>query len=212
MHACALCEEIGVSTVLVPRAGGVLSALGLAIADARRDYATPVLAALADTGTNQLRDAFEEMRRRADADLGPAELVPGADLRYRGQSYELTVDAADLDGLEERFHALHEERYGYRADDEPVEVVTLRLTATVAGDEPPVLKEEPSGGGPEPRMRPARFTGEWVDTPVWDRSAMSASTEIPGPAIIEFPESMCVVGPGWEARVDASGTIVLEWT
>src|SRR6202007_2822840 len=72
MHACALAEELGIGTVLVPRAGGVLSALGLAISDARRDDARPVLSALEDLDPARLRDAFEEMRAATAEELGAA--------------------------------------------------------------------------------------------------------------------------------------------
>ncbi len=211
MHACALADELGVSTVLVPRAGGVLSALGLAISDARRDYAAPILSEVGNLEPERLRVAFDELQQLAEGDLGTDRYLPAADLRYRGQSYELTVEADDVAALEERFHALHEQRYGYRMDDEPVEVVSVRLTA-VADADPTELPEEPGPleASTDPPHRTVRFGGNWIDTPVWDRDQLGRGSRIVGPAVVELRESTCVVRPGWEGTIDATGSIVLE--
>lgn len=104
LHACALAEELEMRTVLVPAAAGVLSALGLAAADERRDHVRSYVAPLADAGS--LPDEGE------------------ADLRYRGQSFELTVPLGP--GLAERFHRAHAERYGYADPSREVELVAVR--------------------------------------------------------------------------------------
>jgi N-methylhydantoinase A len=104
LHACALAEELGMATVLVPAAAGVLSALGLVAADERRDLVRAYVVPL---------DAAGEL---------PAE--GEADLRYAGQSLELTVPLGA--GLAERFHAAHEERYGYADRDRLLELVAVR--------------------------------------------------------------------------------------
>ncbi|HSD78204.1 MAG TPA: hydantoinase/oxoprolinase family protein, partial [Solirubrobacteraceae bacterium] len=108
LHACALAEELGTETVLVPAAAGVLSALGLAVADERRDAVRSYVCPLEDAG---------EL---------PAE--GEADLRYRGQSFELTVPLQP--GLSEAFHRAHESRYGYADRARAIELVAVR-TATV---------------------------------------------------------------------------------
>jgi N-methylhydantoinase A len=114
LHACALAEELGIGTVLVPAAAGVLSALGLVVGDERRDRVRSFLCPLEEAG----------------------ELPPGgeADLRYAGQSFELTVPVeADLAAA---FHRAHEERYGYRDEDRPIELVAVRTADVRPG--PPV--------------------------------------------------------------------------
>ena len=126
LHACALAEELGMQTVLVPRASGVLSALGLAISDMRRDHARTLLGALDELDRDAVEEAFAALEETARGDLDGPTLRRRADVRYRRQSFELTVAADDLDELAERFHAAHERRYGYRMEDEPVEVVKLR--------------------------------------------------------------------------------------
>jgi N-methylhydantoinase A len=126
LHACALAEELGIERVLVPRASGVLSALGLAVADLRLDY---------------VGRTFEELE--AQVDLPGASVTRYVDARYPGQSHELTIE----EGAD--FNAAHEQRYGFRLDAEP-EVVTRRIVATVSRPQP-----ELAAGGGEPVEGPA---------------------------------------------------------
>ena len=209
MHACALAEELGMETVLVPRAGGVLSALGLAISDLRHDYVNPYLVGLENVEKEEFEKKFEKMESSASEDLEDPEYDRRADLRYRGQSFELTVEADSLEKLEERFHAAHEQRYGYRMDDESVELVNLRLISTVPVEKPELDEPEPEGEA-ESGTREANFDGEWQEVAVLDRERMGKGSEVSGPAIVEFKESTCVVRPGWRGAVDGVGTLVLE--
>jgi N-methylhydantoinase A len=209
LHACSLAEELGMQTVLVPRAGGVLSALGLAISDLRRDYVRPYLAPLDEVDAGGFEERFAEMENTASEDLEGPEYTRRADLRYGGQSFELTVEAEGLQKLEERFHAAHEQRYGYRMDDEPVELVNLRLVATVPVEKPE-LDEPAAQGEAVSEPREANFDGEWLEVPVYDREQMGEGSGVEGPAIVEFKESTCVVRPGWGGNVDGVGTLILE--
>jgi N-methylhydantoinase A len=210
MHACALAEELGMSAVLVPRASGVLSALGLVISDERRDYQAPLLAALHDVGDARLEEAYAPLERAAREELADAVLTRRADLRYRGQAFELTVDAHDAEGLAERFTEAHERRYGYRIEDEPIEVVSVRVVASVAVDKPALGADRAAEeGGPSGR-RTAFFDGEWCDAPVFDRASLGEGSTFRGPALVELADATCVVRPGWSATVDGAGTLVLE--
>ena len=209
LHACDLAEELAIRTVLIPRAGGVLSALGLAISDVRRDYARTLLSPLADLDRAAADAAFAELEEAARADLDAPALRRRADLRYRRQAFELTVEADDLDALAGRFHAAHEQRYGYRMDDEPVELVSLRLVATVAVERPQLHEDEPAAE-PRPRARTARFDGDPQEMPVLARAELGRGSRVDGPAIVEFAEATCAVRPGWAGAIDAAGTLVLE--
>jgi N-methylhydantoinase A len=187
LHACSLAEELGVERVLVPLASGVLSALGLAAADLRRDY---------------VGGSFEAMEAAAARDLPGAETERLVDARYRGQSHELTVVA---DCWQANLAEEHERRYGFRLDAEP-EIVTRRLLATLRRERPSPRNEARST---EPRSRPAFVDGEWLDVPVHGPGAA-----VIGPAIVELPGSTCLVRPDWAGAPDAAGTLVLErtWT
>jgi N-methylhydantoinase A len=213
MHACALAEELGMATVLVPRAGGVLSALGLALSDVRRDYVHPFLVAWDDLDPDQLDTAFRELEGRAAADLELAEqafsAVRRADVRYRGQSYELGVEADDVPAIAARFHAAHARRFGYEMEDEPLELVNLRLGASVEVERPELREDPPADDPAEPGRRRVSVDGDWRDVLVLDRSALGAGSVVEGPAIVESGESTCVVRPGWRGAVDGAGTLVL---
>ncbi len=212
MHACALAEELDMQRVLVPRAGGVLSALGLAISDLRRDYVRPYLTDLADASPEEVESRFAEMEEAAAKDLEGPEFTRRADLRYRGQSFELTAEADVFEDLEGRFHDSHERRYGYRMQGEGVELVNLRLVATVPVEKP-ALEEESVSRGAETGRREASFDDEGasvVEVPVLYRERMGRGSEVSGPAVVEFGEATCVVRPGWRGRVDGVGTLVLE--
>ena len=210
MHACALAEELGMTTVLVPKAAGVLSALGLAISDLRRDDVRPYHADLTALDGDDVEQAFAELERVAGRGLDSPRFRRRADLRYHRQSFELTVDADDVGALGERFHAAHEQRYGYRVEGEEIDVVNLRLVTTVAVDK--AAPSEPAAGGDDGpgTHRRANFDGDWSRVPVYARSAQGAGSQVSGPAIVELGEATCVVRPSWEGAVDEAGTLVLR--
>ncbi|HEX6678099.1 MAG TPA: hydantoinase/oxoprolinase family protein [Actinomycetes bacterium] len=220
MHACALAEELDIGRVLLPQAAGVLSALGLAIADLRRDYLRPFLGALDAVDPAELAAAWERLEARAAADAGgeaPA-LARLVDLRYRGQSFELTVDAGEPGGLADRFHQAHQRRYGYRMQEEPVELVSLRVVATTPVAKPTLHAAGATGAprGLARRSQPARRRlasfGEdgWEEVEAVDRGSLETGAKVRGPAVVESSDSTCVVRPGWDGVVDAVGTLVLE--
>jgi N-methylhydantoinase A/oxoprolinase/acetone carboxylase beta subunit len=128
LHAAEMAAELGITRILIPPASGVLSALGLAAAD-RRAHVQRTLLLRGDELTDEaLHDAIAELRPAG------ARAEVACDMRYRGQAHELTVrDLRSADELREAFAALHEERYGYRDDDNDVELVTLRVTGIEPG-------------------------------------------------------------------------------
>ncbi len=209
MHACALAEELGMPIVLVPRASGVLSALGLAISDLRRDFVRPLIGALDALGSDALEAAFGALEEEAAAALEGAEATRRADLRYRRQAFELTVDADDADALAERFHAAHEQRYGYAMRDEPVELVAVRVVAVRAVDRPELREPPAPDVDPVRERRDVCVDGDWTEVAVLDRARMGEGSTVEGPAIVEFAEATCYVRPGWNGRVDGAGTLVL---
>jgi N-methylhydantoinase A len=212
MHAAALADRLDVETVLVPRANGVLSALGLLAADERHDAVRTVGGRLGEVDPATVESRYDGLRERVLAETSAPEaavLTRGADLRYVGQSHELTVEleAFEPPAVRNAFHAAHERARDYRLD-EPVEVVTLRVTATVPGDRPAVSHQ---GRSSDPvTHRPVRVGEEWRETPVYDRDRATVGLEAEGPAVFEGAESTVVVPPGWEGTVDGRGTLRLE--
>ena len=214
MHAAALAERLDVETIRVPRANGVLSALGLLAADEQHDTLRTVQTPLAAADPAALDEQFAQLAAtvRADAsDPDAARITRAADLRYAGQSHELTVevpDHFDAETVAERFEQAHDRARGYHLGDEPIQVVTLRVRATIPGREPRISHE--GYGDARAGQREAYFGDESHETPVYDRERLAVGTSRDGPAIIEGGESTVVVPPAWETTVDDRGTLVME--
>jgi N-methylhydantoinase A len=207
MHAAAIATEMGIETILCPRASGVLSALGLCASDRRRDTARTVM--LSETELSAERVAAEVAALIAeDPDHGDAlpELV--YEMRYAGQAFELPVAGSatpDPADLKERFERAHEERYGHRDPDAEVVLVDIRLALVVTGPQPrPAAAPD---GRMETGNRQVMFDGEWVEASVL-RGEPAAGSRVQGPAIFELDEATLVLPPGWGAAVDEAGTIV----
>ncbi len=209
MHACALAEALDIRAVLVPRTGGVLSALGLAVSDIRSDRARAFHRNLSVTDSREIDETLRELEDAALAEMHGATCTRAVDLRYAGQAFELTIEADDLDELEDRFHSAHERRYGYQVRGETVEIVNVRVTALIKTEsiEP---RETVGAKGTAPGRRKACFEGEWLEVEVWQRADLGTGFQVSGPCIVEFPETTCVVRPDWAGALNSSGTMVLE--
>ncbi len=212
LHAAQIADELGIATILCPRASGVLAALGLVVSRRRRDVQRSVLLSGAELTADAIATEVAELGERARAAMSDpaAELGAVYELRYRGQSFELPIagpTAPDPGGLRDAFESEHEDRYGYRDAEQELELVTIRVTATAAG-----LDVELAGDG-EGRdvtrsRREATLGGERIELDVL-RGIPSPGTTLEGPAVVELPESTVLVPPGWDGEVDGTGTIRL---
>jgi N-methylhydantoinase A len=200
LHACELAAQLGATRVLCLPASGVLSALGLAAAERRRDASRSLLRPLADAGDVEAAVA-DLIQSRGE------EVRGAADLRYAGQSFELLIPFGDGD-LAETFHAEHERRYGHADPDRPVELVTLRAAAVRPGADVRLS----ASGDVERARRAIRWDGETVEAEVLTGSGLPPGTRVTGPAVVEFPETTCLVPPGWAGAADEQGILRLEAT
>src|SRR5439155_18289139 len=139
LHAAAIADELGMSQIVVPRASGVLSALGLVVSERRRDLVESVLLSGEELKTEAVAEVVHRLAERAD--LGDAaEVRARYDLRYAGQAFELTVEgelAPDPEDLRRDFAAAHERRYGYADEQAELELVTVRVAVALPGGELP---------------------------------------------------------------------------
>jgi N-methylhydantoinase A len=211
MHAAAIAAELGIETILCPRAGGVLSAFGLCASERRRDTARTVMLGGGELSAERVAALVAEMIAATGAGLEGAEPELVYELRYAGQAFELPVPgpaAPDPADLRERFERAHEERYGHRDPEGEVVLVDIRLAMVV----PAALATPHAAGGErlERGERQVRFGEEWVATPVL-RGEPGAGTEAVGPVVFELPESTLVLPPGWSASVDEHGTIIARF-
>jgi N-methylhydantoinase A len=210
MHAAAIAEELEIGRILCPRAGGVLSALGLCASERRRDTKRTVMLSGEDLTAERIGAEVEELMERLGAVAGDSRAEAFYEMRYAGQAFELSV-ADDLrpdpTDLGERFEQLHQERYGHRDPDGEIVLVNIRLGLVAPGPEPRLSAA--AGGDISEGRRPVRFGGEWRDTAVL-RGEPPAGLRASGPVVFELPESTFVVPAGWAAEVDETGTIRAE--
>jgi N-methylhydantoinase A/oxoprolinase/acetone carboxylase beta subunit len=216
MHAGEIAAGLGMRRVLVPRHAGVLSALGMLVADVTRDYSASVLRPSVALTAADLAARFQPLVstaiRHLGADgFGPRHRAIGRrlDVRYVGQSHEIGV-AWSADYARD-FHRAHARRYGYADPARPTEVVAIRVIA--AGLTPKVqlpFTRIARRSRPVPAaVRPVRFAGRVWRTAFhrWDRLAPGASAA--GPAVITGGEATVVVPPGFRFSIDGFGNVVL---
>jgi len=217
VHANALARDAEMPTLLIPRSPGIFSATGLLTTDLKLDTAVTVMRRADDLDADEVEATFAELEEAGRGELEREGLSADAmsfvrkiDLRYVGQSFELTIPAGD--DLLGRFHAEHDRTYGFAAPEEPVEVVSLRLTSVGAIAKPPPRQLE-SGGKAEPKeQRPVYFaeSEDYVDCPIYDRYTLPAGATFAGPAVVEEFDSTTVVHPGFAVTVDDAGNLVIE--
>ncbi len=210
MHACELAEGLGMRRVLIPRYPGVLSAWGAMRAPSERNHVQTVRMLDADAAEIErgfralVRRAKQELRREAES--GTTSIVCTIDARYRGQSYEIEIPFSP--SYREDFHSAHRRRYGHADNAHSVEVVNLRVSATIARAVPEAEATSRVRGAAE--IHPLWWRGAWVEARHLERSALPHRTALSGPLVISEVSATTVVPPGWKARVAKSDDVVLE--
>jgi len=215
LHAASLAQGLGIPKVVVPRFPGALSALGLLLADARKDYSRTLLVA-ADEAGKRLKQVFNELHGLGDSEMRAEGFKPRdirvldfVDLRYRGQSYELTIPLSSK--FVEEFHRTHERRYGYANPDKPVEIVNVRTTFRGATKKPAFPKATKTRSKPQSiETRPVWIGGKKVKTSIYDRDSLAHGHQIKGPAIIGEYSSTTLVPPGFICEIDALLNLLLS--
>ena len=212
LHACAIAQELQIEEILCPRASGVLSALGLAAAAPRRDAARTVMLELARLAEDALAQRVGELADSASGALAqePLRVRVLYELRYRGQSFELPVQAErDVmpQSLAQSFAAAHRERYGYDQGTHGVELVTIRVSAWAAA--PPVSLAVQSGAAAERRAHRVMLDGRFVQADLWT-GELAPGTQLAGPAVCDMGSATLLVEPGWSGEVDDAGTVRLR--
>ncbi len=211
MHAAAIAAELGIETILCPRASGVLSALGLCASDRRRDTTRTVMLSGLELSAERVAAEVEALVAATGSGLTEARPEVVYEMRYAGQAFELPVPGPvdpDPEDLRERFAGIHEERYGHRDPDGEVVLVDIRLAMIVPGPQPQPVAAP--AGQLEESSRRVFFDGEWIETPVL-RGEPGSGAVADGPIVFELPDATLVLSSGWQAEVDASGTIVARF-
>ncbi|MFI5001327.1 MAG: hydantoinase/oxoprolinase family protein, partial [Reyranellales bacterium] len=229
LHAARLAGELEMKRVVVPRNPGILCAMGLLLTDLRADFAATRLMAAVEGAAPRLAETFAALGERAGRwfaeegiAVGDRRLKRTVDMRYHGQNYELAValpdgaiTSATVDGLIAGFTDVHRQRYGFAAESEQVQIVTLRLEA-VGTVRKATLRAHPEAG-PDASGAIAGRRKVWfpeargfVDTPIYARDGLQPGHRFAGPAVIEQMDATTLVPPGMTARVDAYLNLILE--
>ncbi|MEE9163039.1 MAG: hydantoinase/oxoprolinase family protein, partial [Candidatus Neomarinimicrobiota bacterium] len=230
MHCCDLAQELGIPRVLVPPRPGILSALGVAIADIVKDYSRTVMLRGDDINRARLDEEFHGMEGLAREELEEEGLPMDRmapqrflDVRYVGQSFELTIDypspTRSMDtarmrrSIADSFFRAHLQRFGYADRGEVVEIVNLRLKLGLELDKPQVVTEQTASPDSAPALMGEAqvvFPGGSTATRLYDRGKLGTGNHIAGPAIVLQMDTTVVIPPGWYGAVDAYGNLMLE--
>jgi N-methylhydantoinase A len=228
LHAAMVARELAMAKVIIPRAPGHFSAYGMLVADLRRDFVNTWFTPLADASFETMEKLYADMETQGretvtrGQTLSRVSVTRAADMRYVGQEHAVTVELPvelfenkDRDGIKARFDAVHQVRYGFSVATEKAEIVSLRSAIVGEMQKPPF--EHIAEGGAEPDAaafrgkRPVYFSGTgFVDTPTYERQALTARNRIAGPALIEEHASTTVVHPGDQLIIDEFGDLIIE--
>lgn len=219
LHACDLADAIGIPQALIPAAPGVLSAAGMLISDITRDAEQGMHLVIEPDASGEiatLDDVFADIARQTRADISEDGYSDGvgieraADLRYQGQSHELTVslpDGHDAEAVREAFHLAHQERFGFASLDTPVEVVTARAKARHSGFRAEIGASSSAAGDNRTLKAPVTWDG-LRETDIIERS--SVTEPLSGPAIVTQIDTTVTVPPGWTATPLPTGSLLLR--
>ena len=225
MHSCELAQELGIPRVLLPSHPGILSALGVAIADIVKDYSRTVMLRGNDVNINRLEEEFHGMENQAREEMRleglPVDRMQAqrfVDVRYVGQSFELTIEypssrRALQSSISNSFYKAHLQRFGYADRTEAVEIVNLRLKLRLEMEKPSIASGVKQGADPSGAKlddSPVVFPSGQISTPTYDRDKLRYGNRIQGPALLIQLDTTILVPPGWAGTVDQHSNLVLE--
>lgn len=225
LHACELAAALRIPRVLIPATPGLLSALGMLIADTLKDYVRTVMV-LTEEAQDVVSSALAALEAQGRSDLALEGVSSDQivierylDLRYFGQSYELLIPfEGDIVQAANNFHSAHERRFGYSDPNERIQVVNVRLKARGVVASPVLERQEVvAESTPQPAMTRkvifAAASGPVThEVPVYERAALHPGEAFTGPTIVTQYDTTTVVPHAWAVRVDAIGNLIIEFT
>jgi N-methylhydantoinase A len=229
MHGCALAEELNIKKIIVPQHPGLFSAYGLLATDFKNTLVMAVMKLMDEVNVKNVEANFQKLEFKGTKMLEKQHVpkinmrfIRQMDLRYFGQSYELTIPIPApltedvLSQTVRSFHKKHMTIYGYAVKDEPVELVNIRLAAIGLVEKPtpeqkPQYEEKPLTDAMLGKRKVFfEQTDDYVETSIYRREKLKAGNIIDGPAVIEQYDATTVVYPNWTASVDKFENIVLS--
>ena len=215
MHACEIASRLEMATTIVPRHAGVLSALGMLVADVTRDYSASVLRPSEDLTPRDLERMFAPLERQAARELqaegfaaARRRIACAVDVRYIGQSYEITVPFSAR--YRDEFNRRHGQQFGYMNPARPTEVVNVRVTAAGVTDKPrrPFVRPRRTIRAKPAAVRAGRFDGRATKVAFYRWETLAPGTAAAGPAVVTSADATVVVPPRCAFRIDGFGNVV----
>lgn len=225
MHACFVARAMNIPKVIVPAAAGVASAFGATVMDVRQDVEQFMYAPIGEVDLDRLNGAYAELERTARTLLArdnvSAENVlinRTAQMRYVGQTYEIETPIPDgaltkdaLGTIADTFHAVHKQEHGVSSDIFDPAFVSLSLAATApTAALPPYKSVATENVVAMKSSRSVYFSGEWIACPIYNGQILQPGTELQGPAILEYLDSVAVLPPGAQATIDTQGNLIIQ--
>ena len=216
LHAAELAKSLGIPRVIIPKNSGILSAFGMLMADVIKDYSTTVMMQAKESEYKHLEELFSIFEKRAVSDMEkePVKEIlfeKFLDMRYKGQSYEITVPFSK--DFIDSFHKLHEKKYGYKDEEKPVEIVNIRLKAIGITEKPEIVPEREKRELSEEsvlRKRRIIWNGKEYECYVVDREKLHYGNSIPSPSIVVEYSSTTFIPPFSNAYVDEYNNLIIE--
>ena len=211
LFGCALAEALGMRTIVVPPQPGALSALGLAAAAERVEAVASLHRRLDQLDAAVIDAGFAPLVERVRGELPGGVPRRIAECRFVGQGYEVPVAviSAEPSHVAEVFRAAHHSRFGFAADDAPIEVVNLRVVGE-RGAPPLDFRGSATAAPPPPARREIVIRGETMAAEVRPLDTLPPGLSIAGPAVLSGGDATALIEPGWLATVHASGALVVE--
>jgi N-methylhydantoinase A len=225
MLGCLLADAMGMQSVIIPQTPGVLAALGGLLADLRSDFVRVVFLDVGPSSADGLRRAMDDLTKEARAWLiegqgyaGEAALSITADMRYRGQSYEIEtpleqswVVDGDHGAIAAAFHKRHAEIYDHSDDAADVQIVAIRVVIAGVTPKPHFAEQRVTQQQVQPRkLIPIAHQGSIVEAGLFDRNDLSPGSSFAGPAVILQDDTTTWAPPGFEGHVDGFGNLILK--
>ena len=220
MHAVDVASHLSMSKVIVPKNAGVLSAVGLLLADSIKDYSKSVIKLVDKTGKKELKGLYSKLIKKSIRDMKKEGFVdhqikifPTLDLRYSGQSYEISIPYKENSSFDSAFHSAHQKLYSYSHLNRPVEIVNIRIK-TVGTTKKIQFKKNPRHA---PNPHDALFgEQEFIygqktyKSKMYKRSLLRTGNTILSPALIVDDESTTLLPPGWGLTVDNYLNLIIQ--
>ena len=220
MHAAEMAGHLNIETVIIPRNAGVLSALGLLLADSIKDYSLSMLRPAHSADRGEIEGGFDRLIRTGREEM-QGEGFPDSrisvqralDLRYLGQSHEITLPYRGHESFIEDFHKAHKTLYAYHHPQRPVEIVTLRVKAVGKSRRIKLAQHPMAGKDPKAAFLHRQdivFKNRIHRAPVFDRELLKSGNLMPGPALIVDRESTTLLPPGCGLEVDGHLNLIIK--